>query len=65
MNPATIALIIQLVEQIIAEYPQISSDLREHFANKNPSPGDWAILRERVLSKSYRDYVPKTKLPQP
>ncbi|MGH8023185.1 MAG: hypothetical protein ACRED1_06370 [Limisphaerales bacterium] len=62
MSPALISLIISLVEEAITEAPQIVADLESIFALPNPSPADWEALRQKVLAKSYADYVPASAL---
>jgi hypothetical protein len=63
MNSTLIALILQLVEEAIKDTPQIVADLQNLFATANPTPADWLALREKVLAKSYADYVPASALP--
>jgi len=63
MNPATIALIIGLIEEAVKIAPGVYDDLTLFFDNPNPSPADWQALRAKVLSKSYTDYVPASALP--
>jgi hypothetical protein len=63
MNPALLALIIQLVEVAIQEEPAIVSELQALFENGAPTPADWEALRAKVLGKSYLDYVPASALP--
>lgn len=63
MNPALIALIIQLVETAVQLEPSIATELQTLFNNPNPTPADWEALRQKVLSKSYSTYVPASALP--
>lgn len=63
MNPALISLIVSLVQEAIALEPSILTDLQTLFANPTPTPADWEALRQKVLSKSYSDYVPASALP--
>jgi hypothetical protein len=63
MNRATIAFIIGLVEEAAKEAPQVISDLQSIFSKPDATPADWLALREKVLSKSYKDFVPDSKLP--
>lgn len=62
MNPATIALIISLIEEAVKIAPGIYDDLTLLFDNPSPTPADWEALRAKVLSKSYADYVPASAL---
>ena len=64
MSPATISLIVQLVQIAIAEEPAIAEEFKTLFATANPTPADWDALRQKVLSKTYKDYVPDSDLPQ-
>lgn len=63
MNPAMLALILQLVEEAVVLTPGIVEDLKTIFSKPNPTPEDWAALRTKVLAKSYADYVPASALP--
>lgn len=63
MTPATIALIISLVEEAVKITPGIVADLQELFSDPNPTPAKWEALRQKVKSKSYADYVPASALP--
>lgn len=58
MNPALLALIVQLVEEAIKVYPALSADLRAIFAKENPTPDDWIILREKVLAQRFEQLAP-------
>lgn len=62
MTPATIALIIQLVQQLIIEIPSISAELQSIFNNPNPTPADWEALKAKVMAQSYATLVPDSKL---
>lgn len=63
MPPATIALIIALVEEAIKVEPQVAAGLQSIFSKANPTPEDWQTLRANALAKSYADYVPASALP--
>jgi hypothetical protein len=63
MNPATLALIVGLVEEAIKEAPALKADLHNLFSNANPTPADWEALRAKVLARGYHDYVPASDLP--
>ncbi len=63
MPPTTLALVLSLVEEAIRLEPAIRAEIESLLAKDNPTPEDWQALRIKVLSKSYRDYVPATALP--
>jgi hypothetical protein len=62
MNPATIALVIGLVEEAIKEAPAVAAEIKTIFANGNPTPDDWAALKAKVLSQSFESLAPNAKL---
>ena len=62
MSPATIALIISLVEEVIKIAPEAYRDFQTIFSNPNPTAADWEALRAKALAKGYADYVPQTDL---
>ncbi|MEI6075552.1 MAG: hypothetical protein WCS94_08270 [Verrucomicrobiota bacterium] len=62
MSPATIALIISLVEEVVKIAPQSYADFQAIFNNPNPTAADWEALRAKALAKGYSDYVPQTDL---
>ena len=53
------ALIIALLQGLVREWPEIV----QLFNGTEPTEADWAAFKVKVSSKSYRDYVPDTKLP--
>ena len=61
MNPATIALVIQLVELAIKEAPAIQAELQAIFSKPNPTPEDWAALKAKVLAQSFESLAPDAK----
>lgn len=63
MSPALITLILSLVQEAIVLEPQIASQLQALFAKQNPTPADWETLRQNILAKTYKDYVPASALP--
>lgn len=63
MTPATIALIIQLVEAAITEEPAIAADLQNLFSGGVPTAAQWAALRASIASETYRQFVPASDLP--
>lgn len=58
MNPATIGLIIGLVEEAIKMEPAIAAELKALFAKNNPTPEDWLKLKVRVMSQSFESLAP-------
>jgi hypothetical protein len=62
MSPNLIALIIALVQEAITLEPSVMAELQALFTLPNPSPADWEALRQKVLAKSYADYVPASAL---
>lgn len=63
MTPATIALILQLVEAAIQEEPAIAADLSNLFSGAIPTPAQWAALRAAVASETYGQFVNDSALP--
>lgn len=63
MNPATIALIVQLIELAIQEEPALASDLQKIFASGTPTAADFAALRASINAETYGQFVPASQLP--
>ncbi|HEX3626703.1 MAG TPA: hypothetical protein VH280_14920 [Verrucomicrobiae bacterium] len=63
MNPAILALIIQLLQEAIVLEPSFAAEIQTLLSTPNPQPADWEALRQKVLAKSYKDYVPASGLP--
>ena len=63
MPPEAIQLGLFILEEAIKNEPAIAAEIRELLKKNDPTPEDWAALRARVASKTYRDYVPATALP--
>ncbi len=61
MNPATIALIIGLVEELIKDAPAIAEQIRGIFAKTQPTPADWLALRAHVLGASFESLAPDAR----
>lgn len=61
MSPATIALIVQLVELAVKEAPAIATELQAIFSKPNPTPEDWAALRAKVAAQSFESLAPDAK----
>lgn len=62
MSPATIALLIGLVEELIKDTPALVTEFQAIFAKENPTPQDWFDLREKVLSQSFESLAPDAPL---
>ena len=62
MPPETLQLAFFAIEEGIKLEPGIADAIRSMFAQGDPTPADWAALRAKVASKSYKDYVPSTAL---
>ncbi len=58
MSPATVALIISLVEKAIKLRPVLQEELSALFSAPDPKPEDWLRLRERVLTTRFETLVP-------
>ena len=58
MSPATLALIVALVEEAIKEYPAIAAELSGIFNKPNPTPEDWFALKAKIQSQSFESLAP-------
>ena len=58
MDPATLALIFSLVEELIKIEPSIAAELSAIFSKQNPTPDDWAALRVKVIGNSFSALAP-------
>jgi len=63
MSPATLALIMALVEEAVKVTPGLIVDIQALFANGEPTPADWQAFHDKVKANSYADYVPASALP--
>lgn len=63
MNNQILALAIFGLQELIKQAPGLWSAFAELFSKSNPTDADWDALRLKILSKSYKDYVPTTQLP--
>lgn len=63
MNPAAIAAIISLVEELVQQEPTIAAELTSLFNNKDAQPSDWQALRSKVLSETFESLAPDAPLP--
>lgn len=55
-------LVIFAVEELIKQAPALIVEFQKLFSTSAPTPEDFAALRAKVRSKTYRDYVPASKL---
>lgn len=62
MSPATIALIIGLVEQAIKLRPILQEELSAIFAKPDPTAADWYDLKMQILDDSFAKLAPDAKL---
>ena len=58
MTPATLALIIGLVEEAIKIEPAIAAELQTIFSKKDPTPADWLALKDKVMSQTFDGLAP-------
>jgi hypothetical protein len=63
MPPEALSLAFFLVQEAIKNEPAIAAEIQTLFNKGIPTDDDWANLRARVASKSYRDFVPDSALP--
>lgn len=63
MPPEAIQLGLFVIEEAIKNEPAIAAEIRSLLTKADPTPADWAALRARVQSKSYKDFVPASQLP--
>jgi hypothetical protein len=55
--------IITALEELVKLSPSLIVDLQAIFSKPDPTTADWQALKDRVMSKSYSDYVPASDLP--
>jgi hypothetical protein len=65
MSPALLALILQLVEEAIANEPAIAADLQALFGSGTPTAAQWAALRANVAAETYGQFVPTSAMQPP
>lgn len=58
MSPATLALLVSLVEDLITEAPAVYAELQSIFYKPNPTSADWEALRTKVLGESFASLAP-------
>lgn len=63
MTPATIALIMSLVEEAITQAPALVADLQALFAKGAPTAADFDALRASITAETYGQFVPASSLP--
>lgn len=63
MNPAILAVIIELIREGVKSYPQLAEELKAIFSKPEPTPEDWLALRTKVLSQSFESLAPHATLP--
>jgi len=62
MSPTLLASIVALVAEAVKLEPQFEQDLKAIFAKNTATPADWQALKDSVLAKKYKDYVPDSKI---
>ena len=62
MSPAMLAIIVQLIEQLITEAPAVYAEFQVIFSKPNPTPADWAALKAKVASESFQSLAPDAPL---
>jgi len=63
MNPATIDLVIGLLQLAIKETPGLIAEFQTLFSTPEPTPEDWQALRDRLKNATYASLVPNSDLP--
>lgn len=63
MDPQLLALAVFGLQEILKLAPGLYVEFADLFSKDEPTDADWAALRTKILSKSYKDYVPTTALP--
>lgn len=58
MTPATLALIVGLIEEAIKVEPLIATELSKIFSKTNPVPADYMALKLRVLGIPFEALAP-------
>jgi hypothetical protein len=53
MSPATISLIVGLVEQLIADEPALAAEFQTLFSSGTPTPDQFAALKAKVSAESF------------
>jgi hypothetical protein len=64
MPPQLAALAVFGLQELIKRFPELYASLSQLFTRKEPpTDAEWDELRAKITSKSYKDYVPTTALP--
>ena len=61
MSPATLAIVLALIQEGIKEYPAIRQALADLLTKSDPTPADWLALRDKVLAQSFESLAPHAK----
>ena len=61
MSPATIALIISLIEEAIKVEPMVAAELQAIFSKPQPTTEDWLALKAKVLGQQFAQLAPHAK----
>ena len=57
-----LALIIGLVEEAIKLYPTLAADIKTITSKPDPTPADWAALKQRINDMSFEALAPDAKV---
>lgn len=63
MNEEAVALALFVLQEAIKQAPGLVNEFQGLFNGNPPTDEEWTALRTKILSKSYKDYVPTTALP--
>lgn len=58
MTPATLALIIGLVEEAVKLEPSIVAELQSIFSKPDPTPADWLALKAKIQGQTFEQLAP-------
>jgi hypothetical protein len=63
MDPATLSLVVGLVQVAIQQTPGLISDFQKLFASGNPTQADFEALKASIAAETYGSFVPASALP--
>lgn len=64
MNPATIAIIFELVEELVKLEPAVAKELNTLLSSPDTTPAMWEAKRAEIAGRSYAALVPNSGLPK-
>lgn len=56
-------LALFIIQEAIKAAPELAAELSELLAKPEPTDQDWDQFRQRVSARTYRSFVPDTKIP--